>query len=169
MSENLWQAVAAWASQPLVEALGGSLMHFLWQCAAVAALLAAALWALRGRSPKVRYLTACTALAAMAACPTGTFFWLSNVAQSRVVESALAAAPAPPQEMQVVATPRPQGDARLDAPPTPGDGDTSADTPTKQSASISSVVFDPVHVLRPLAPWMVALWLAGVVTLSARL
>ncbi|HEV3025730.1 MAG TPA: M56 family metallopeptidase [Pirellulales bacterium] len=169
MSENLWQAVAAWASQPLVEALGGSLMHFLWQGAGVAALLAAALWAIRGRSPKVRYLTACTALAAMAACPTGTFFWLSNVAQSRVVGSALAASPAPPHEMQVVATPRPQGDARLDAPPTPGDRDTSADTPTKQSASISSVVFDPVHVLEPLVPWTVALWLAGVVTLSARL
>jgi beta-lactamase regulating signal transducer with metallopeptidase domain len=169
MSENFWQVAGAWTSYPLVVAFGGSLMHFLWQGLVLAALLAAALLVLRRQSPNVRYLVACAALAAMAACPTGTFIWLSNRSHSTLVENAPAAAPAPAYEMDLVAASRPRGNARLEAPPTRADGDTSAETPTQRSASISSVAFDPWRVLGPLAPWMVALWLAGVVALSARL
>ena len=41
---------------PLVEHLGWGLLHFLWQGALIAVLLALAPWILRKRSPNARYL-----------------------------------------------------------------------------------------------------------------
>src|SRR5581483_11635717 len=65
-----------------IQPLGWSLVHFLWQGAVVALLLAGYLRLLRPRSANARYLTACAALPVMAACPGLT--WLgTHAAQSR--------------------------------------------------------------------------------------
>lgn len=165
MSENLRLAAEAWASQPLVQTLGGSLMHFLWQGAVVAALLAVAFWALRGRSPNVRYLTACVAFASMSACPLGTFLWLSNASHTRGVDLVFITSTASDREMDL----GPKSQLRIEAPLTRLDGDTSAEMLPQRSPSISSIVFDPMSILRTVSPWMVALWLVGVVALSSRL
>ena len=62
--------VAVLSSQPWVERLGWTLLHFLWQGVLIAAIYAAAR---RSRSPQLRYLLGCAALAAMVAAPIVTF------------------------------------------------------------------------------------------------
>lgn len=60
-------------AEPCAVRLGLALLHFLWQGAAVAALLAVLLRLLRGRSANVRYLVATAGLLVMAALPVATF------------------------------------------------------------------------------------------------
>ncbi len=55
---------------PWVEHLGWTLIHFLWQGALIAAIYAVAR---RSRTPQLRYLLACLALAAMVAAPIVTY------------------------------------------------------------------------------------------------
>jgi GWxTD domain-containing protein len=74
------------STQPLLHALGWSLLHFCWQGAAVALLLAIALAVLLGRSSTVRYAACCFALGVMAALPVITFARLA--AGSRATENA---------------------------------------------------------------------------------
>ena len=47
---------------PLVNRIGWTLLHFLWEGAVAAALLAVVLAILRGRSAAVRYLASCAGL-----------------------------------------------------------------------------------------------------------
>ncbi len=56
-----------------VQALGWTLLHFVWQGAALAALFASLNWALRQAAPSVRYVLAAATLFAMLALPAGTF------------------------------------------------------------------------------------------------
>jgi beta-lactamase regulating signal transducer with metallopeptidase domain len=56
-------------SMPAASRLGATLLHFLWQGAAVAGLLALALRLGRRQSARRRYAMSCVALAAMAALP----------------------------------------------------------------------------------------------------
>ena len=60
-------------THPAVQALGASLLHFLWQ----GALLAALLWAVTARStnPRFRYVAACVILASMPLALAATFVW----------------------------------------------------------------------------------------------
>ena len=67
-------AMQVLASQPWVERLGGTLVHFLWQGLAIGALYAAARRGItRKSSPNTRYLLACAALASMMAAPLVTW------------------------------------------------------------------------------------------------
>ena len=59
-------------SLPWILKTGTVLVHFLWQGAAVAAVLAVALALLRRRTPQVRWLAACLALAVLALAPLAT-------------------------------------------------------------------------------------------------
>jgi beta-lactamase regulating signal transducer with metallopeptidase domain len=63
-----------WISPDLLGTLGWTLLHFIWQGAALAALLAVAMAACR--SAAARYALAVGALALMMASPVITFFWL---------------------------------------------------------------------------------------------
>jgi uncharacterized protein (TIGR03435 family) len=71
-------AVQILASQPWVERLGWTLVHFLWQGLSIALLYAAARRAVthtaaHTASPQARYLVACAALAAMVSAPLVTW------------------------------------------------------------------------------------------------
>jgi hypothetical protein len=67
-------AMQVLSSQPWVERLGWTLVHFLWQGLLVAVLYAAARRCLaRASNPRTRYLLACAALTAMMAAPLGTW------------------------------------------------------------------------------------------------
>ena len=55
-----------------VDALGITLLHFIWEGAGIAAVAAGLLAALRQARPQVRYLIACTALFGMMAVASGT-------------------------------------------------------------------------------------------------
>jgi uncharacterized protein (TIGR03435 family) len=63
-------AIQLLSSQPWVERLGWTLVHFLWQGVLIAALYAAAR---RSARPNTRYILACVALAAMTASPVITW------------------------------------------------------------------------------------------------
>lgn len=81
-------------SASFVSALGLSLIHFLWQGAAIAVALRLVL--ALSRSPRARYFWSLAALAAMAAAPAATFWALaSGSAEPRAVAIAPLVAPAP--------------------------------------------------------------------------
>ena len=67
-------AIRFLASQPWVERLGWTLVHFVWQGLLMAACYAAGRrWMARSASSNARYLLACAALAAMVAAPLATW------------------------------------------------------------------------------------------------
>jgi len=71
-------AIEFLSSQPWVERLGWTLVHFLWQGAAIAALYAAARRGIgRSSSPNLRYVLGCLALAAMVMAPLVTWCLMS--------------------------------------------------------------------------------------------
>ena len=72
--------------QPLIHALGWSLLHFLWEGAIAALLLTSALRVLRNRSSQLRYMAACSALVLMIASPLITFVLLAS--QSNAADQA---------------------------------------------------------------------------------
>jgi hypothetical protein len=69
-------------AHPWSQAVTLALLHFVWQGALIAALLAAAVELLRIRSPQARYACSLAALLLMAACPVGTATW--QLAEGRV-------------------------------------------------------------------------------------
>lgn len=69
-------------ANPLIERLGWTLVHFLWQGVCVAAMLVIALAFTRRSRPSVRYGLACAAMASMALFPALTFFSLAPEASA---------------------------------------------------------------------------------------
>jgi beta-lactamase regulating signal transducer with metallopeptidase domain len=67
---------AHWISPELMRTLGWTLLHFIWQGAALAALFAVAMAACR--SAAARYALAVVTLVLMIATPLITFFWLQR-------------------------------------------------------------------------------------------
>ena len=88
---NPWQILAA---QPAVPRLGSTLLHFLWQGVALAALYGVARRAAAKAGPNVRYAMGCLALAAMAAAPLVTWRVLSPAPAAAVPSAAAASAAA---------------------------------------------------------------------------
>ncbi len=128
----------------MTRALGIALVHFVWQGAAVAAVLASLDLALRRAPAQVRYLLACAGLALMLALPAVTF------------RAALAAAPPP-------ATPLPS--ATFEAPAVAVAPLGSASAPSY--AALPRGV-DLAGRLDALLPALVTLWGAGVLLLGVR-
>ena len=62
----------------LVDRIGMALVHFLWQGAAIAVVLAVALRILRQRSPLARYRAAWAALVAMTFCLPITAYYFPS-------------------------------------------------------------------------------------------
>src|SRR5262245_43420916 len=70
--------MAGWLTHPLLERLGWTLLHFLWQGAAAAALLGVLLVVLRRRPATWRYAFSTATLFLMAALPPLTFLALAG-------------------------------------------------------------------------------------------
>ena len=68
---------------PVIEAVGWTLVHFVWQATLLAALLAGLLVTLRKSSARVKYLVQCAMLVAMAACPPATWLWIASTERRR--------------------------------------------------------------------------------------
>ncbi len=64
--------------QPLIHALGWTLLHLCWQGTLVAVVLWCVLGLLGGRSSQARYAAACLALALMVALPLATFAHIAS-------------------------------------------------------------------------------------------
>src|SRR5215472_11954483 len=63
----------ALVSRPMLEALGWTLLHFLWQGTLVAVLLAVADTFLRKRPANIRYAASCAAMLLLLVLPAITF------------------------------------------------------------------------------------------------
>ena len=145
-------------SQGTVERLGWMLVHFLWQGAVVAVLLAAVLRLLPRAGANLRYLIACSALVMMVMLPIVTIQFIEVAGPAAEAgPSPLAASPdvAPlvPSTVQVVDEMPALPDAIVPL--------ETADltTPVPLQERIASA-------LEPALPWLVAGWLVGVLGLS---
>lgn len=128
------------AASPVVLQAGWMLVHFLWQGAGIAALLAVALLALRRGSAQTRYAAACAALLGMAACPLVTLAALHWRAASDSARLTALLAPLPPRfAPQLLA-----------------------------SGSFAPLPARPLGTLESLLPAAVVLWCAGVLLLTIR-
>ena len=131
------------SSQPWVDRLGWTLVHFLWQGLSIAVLYAAARRGVaRTSSPNARYLLACVALAAMMAAPLLT--WGLMRPSDASPDAAYRIRSAPP------------------AASTTGIATTTT-LPTSVRATVSGVQ-QPQFLL-----WVVMVWLAGAVVFWVRL
>ncbi|HXL10859.1 MAG TPA: M56 family metallopeptidase, partial [Gemmatimonadales bacterium] len=143
----------------VTQALGWALVHSLWQCALAAAGLAALLAVLPPRAARARYALAVATLALTLALPIGTLVRLHGASSETSAASPITAAPAPASRAPA-ASPQPM-------PLSP------QATHRYGSAAPAIAVLRLVPRIRarlePLLPWIVVLWLTGVVALSLRL
>ncbi len=141
-------------SQPALQALGWSLIHFVWQGALLAILLAGARLVLRNRSANARYLAACAALALMLMLMAGNLLLFTALMPDTTT-----------------AQTRSQPSVTL-----PGGGlQVSIDTVNDDKEGNRAVEPQPLFEqrayarLKTLLPWIVSAWLFGVLALSIRL
>jgi len=108
--------LTTWMSPETMKLIGMSLIHFLWQGAALAALASLALAI--GRSATTRYWTGVATLALMVAAPLVTFVALRNAASGEP-QSIAAIAPwhAPTAKSDAVSTAQPAPTAPFNLPP----------------------------------------------------
>ena len=141
-------------SQQMIERLGRTLIHFVWQAAAVALLLAVVLRGLRRSSSNVRYVVSCLAMLLIVVLPLVT---MSLVEVSRPVAEAGPILNPPPvmrtTPVEVVELPLEPFDAAV-----PDVPERVAHIPWTQRAA---------NALEPALTWMVSGWLMGVFGLSA--
>ncbi|MBI5385201.1 MAG: M48 family metalloprotease [Verrucomicrobia bacterium] len=136
------------AQRPTVVQLGWVLVHFLWQGAVLAGLFAVARHLLRTRSAQCRYLAGCLTLLLMAAAPVITFCILEPQLERSTSSAATLIAPT-------------EGAASLLA--------MGGDAATGTASGLTIFLDRLALTLEGAMPWLVALWLAGVMALSFRI
>src|SRR5579884_1353607 len=140
--------------QPLVLQLGWALVHFLWEGAVVALLVAAALRAMRGKSPEARYAVACLGLLMMAMCPVVTFIVLQPVGP--VLR---------PQPPTFVVDMKGTSVWQLDAATLQRLIDESRPAPPAEPWT-HRMALQTIAAVAAYVPWFVACWVAGVLVLA---
>ena len=142
-----------WLSPALVRAVGYTLLHSLWQGAALAGVLAAALPLLRRHRAEVRYATAAGALASLLLLVglTFGFYYTSSPAPVEV---------ATVSEMAPLATASAVGQASAEV------ATLAPDTTTEQAMDWLQASRTKVE---PYLPLLVAAWLVGLLLMSGRL
>ena len=131
---------------PTVDLLGWTLLHFVWQGALLAALLAGVLHLLQNHTPRVRYAVSCVALLGLFALPVGTSVLLIEQEASVEQQAAATVAVAP-----AVSTLQPSPEAASVA---------------KTDSSWRDQV---IAGLQPVLPWVVLGWGIGVMIFALRL
>lgn len=148
-------------SQPIVERIGWTLIHFLWQGAALALLLGMALLVLRPKKANIRYLLACGCLALMVLLPVSTFLTIGHtdtgthsLAQGGIIQAeTISAETGPPSERSESNTSAEGGASRQ----------------SQTSLTRVSWLQGIAGKLSGILPWCVVVWMAGVFVLSLRL
>jgi hypothetical protein len=163
-------------SGPWAVRLGWTLMHSLWEIAAVAAVVAALLALLRRRSAEVRYLAACVGLAAMLVPPAVTYFLIPTPPDAVVGTQPGPVKPAT-GTVATEAAPGPGGSSRSPAVGLPGPGlvfmaaETSDAAPSDTPPAASPGLPLPEAasgIASRWVPWLAACWILGVLVLSVR-
>jgi uncharacterized protein (TIGR03435 family) len=135
---------------PWIDVAGWTLVHFVWQGAAIGAIAFVLLWRLRNHPPQARYAVACGALVAMAAAPLITAAALSP--SHETTDSAAG--------LQVPLPAGPGDDAVPDA--------LSILSNLTMARGLSNVQLAPANA-RAWVPLVVLLWITGVGVLLLRL
>jgi beta-lactamase regulating signal transducer with metallopeptidase domain len=138
---------------PLLRALGWALLHFLWQGALVALLLAGVLSLLRERATNIRYAAACAALGLMLLLPAATFLRQSSSSQGAEVDEM--SLQSPPKSEVISVSGRIGGSERR-----PNEASAGMRSPIRQRPLTAR--------LDPLLPWLISAWLLGVLGLTVR-
>lgn len=127
---------------PLVHALGWTLVHFLWQGACIATAYALLRYTLRNRSPATRYHLAMLTLAVMAVMPVVTLVHLLNAAPPDIQKQSVV----PLSAVTVVLHPE----------------------LVQYTGPHVTILGVARIVMQRLVPWVVPLWLLGVMVMSLR-
>jgi beta-lactamase regulating signal transducer with metallopeptidase domain/peptidoglycan/xylan/chitin deacetylase (PgdA/CDA1 family) len=152
--------IETFLSQPSFQALGWTLIHFVWQGALVAALFVGIRVMLRSYSANTRYAAACAAMLLLLILPLVTFFiirssFLDAGAGAQTSSSAPNAAAPLQQQLEL---------ARRET-LSPGEVDLDEILPPETMPSQNWTEYSFASLL----PWLVLIWLAGAITLSLRL
>ncbi|MCY2927279.1 MAG: hypothetical protein NT031_17965, partial [Planctomycetota bacterium] len=166
-----------------------TLVHFLWQGLAVAALTALAVRAMALRAGPPRYAAYLTALLALAACPVVTFLLVEPPVAPHTLPAEAAglsdtadglpasSASGPWQAVGGADVPAGQPSAPTGgpythapiAPPLAAAARAVSPPPAAPPATEDSVGARLLHAVSPALPWITAAWIAGVCALSLRL
>jgi beta-lactamase regulating signal transducer with metallopeptidase domain len=139
---------------PLLRALGWALLHFLWQGALVALLLAGVLSLLEKRAANIRYAVACGALGLMLILPALTFLKQSGSSHDAEVDEMSLQMP-PQSEVRTVSGRKGRSGGR------PDEAYESLGYPVRQQILTAR--------LDPLLPWLISAWILGVFLLTVRM
>ena len=151
---------------PIVETLGLTLVHFLWQGALVAVVFAVLLYLLKDSKAATRYRTACIGLVLMSVLPIATYTYLYSTVETGFQSVNLTQPQlAPPPSSDLLAATLPPIEAgTLEPIVNPRAGAPFADVQFTGIKTLTSSVN-----LKTYLPWLVAIWLLGVMGLSIRL
>lgn len=144
-------------------ALDWALVHFLWQGAALTILLGISLAVTRSTAARARYTLSLLTLGAMLVIPIATGLRLYDAARPEPVVSDATVVAAP--SATTLAQQQPE------TPPVASTGTPAIDQPLAQPApsAMTARLAALRDLLNPALPWLVALWVVGVVALSVRL
>ncbi|MBW3543838.1 MAG: M48 family metalloprotease, partial [Planctomycetes bacterium] len=149
-------------STPAGERLALTLLHFLWQGTAIAAVTFAVLGLARPRQSHVRYAVTLAALGASAIVPLITFATVSPPPETAAAHHREAAVEAALTDAAVEAYVELEEAAR-GVPQTPNAAEQSASRTNIETAAV------PTDTLAPVRPWILTGWLCGVLAFSLRL
>ena len=148
-------------AHPVLQTLGWTLLHFIWQGALVAILYAGVALSLRRATANLRYTVACACMLLMLALPVATFFHLNSNTTAAAFDR------------------RTPEDAPDDSTGAPGTATTQAGAPARLYANLL-IVPEEGGASAPLQrwaedrftsalPWLVLVWFAGALVLTLRL
>lgn len=148
-------------AHPVLQTLGWTLLHFIWQGALVALVYASVALALRRATANLRYAVACAGMLLMLALPVATFLRLNSdapahVSDGRAVETATAESVGASAKARngASAPARLYGNFLV----VPDDEGASAPLQRWAESRFTSAL-----------PWLVLAWLAGALVLTVRL
>jgi beta-lactamase regulating signal transducer with metallopeptidase domain/peptidoglycan/xylan/chitin deacetylase (PgdA/CDA1 family) len=148
-------------SHPVLETLGWTLLHFVWQGALVGLLYACVALSLRRATANLRYTVACACMLLMLALPVATFFHLNSNATAVGFDGrASEAAAAEPRSVTSAPAKSSGAQMRLYANLLVVPDDEGASAPLQRWAE---------DRLTSALPWLVLLWFGGTFVLMLRL
>lgn len=150
-------SIQALLDKPVFQALGWTLIHFIWQGALIAILYAAASVSLRRFTANVRYAAACFGMLLMLIAPLTTICLMTVDAEQSQAGNVMSEVSTPVQPSEPVSAA--SVDQALSA------SDLSGAPPPAQPLPI---IHWAKERLPQAMPWLLALWFAGVLLLSLR-